>query len=382
MTRIQGFSSGLAILSSVLLLSFTIGCNGSTKPVTTNPTNPTTPGGGSVSVSSTQPASGATNVATNAGIQIVFGSAVDASTVNTTNIKVTDSSSNVVKGSVSYNSTTYTASFTPSAPLATGTKYTVTVSGVTSSGGGTMASAFTESFTTAGPQYQATFFPSGGTNGGSGQISMDNAGNMTVQLTGAAASTTYTLQFCPAKPAGGTDIVCTDAGTVTTTASGSADATMLFPQPGSWAGDFQLNIGTNSEYVTNMEPVTGSPSQVYMSTLQPETTVNTVGVATGSPQAPLASGTVTYSNGSLQFVLAGTSPNTVVSAGEGTDYIGSSNSYELYDSQGQAGFTTDGQGNVTFTVLQDNDVGDIFQVSPNANEIGFIGGFSVPNSSN
>jgi hypothetical protein len=204
---------------------------------------------------------------------------------------------------------------------------------------------------------------------------------MTIELTGAAASTTYTLQFCPSKPAGGTDIVCMNAGTVTTSASGSADSTMQFPQPGSWAGDFQLNIGANSEYVTNMFSAADAPSQVYMSTLQPETTVNGIGVVVGeagTPQDPLTSGTVTYSSGSLQFVLTGTSPNTVISAGESTNYLGSSNSYGLYNSQGQGNFTTDAQGNITFTVLQDNDTGDMFIVFPQNDGVGFIGGFSVP----
>lgn len=377
MTRVSGFSSGLAILSSTLLLAFAIGCNGNGHSGATNPTPPAS----SVTVSSVQPAAGATGVATNAPIQIVFSSAVNAATVDAADIKVTNSTATAIAGAITYNSTTNTATFTPSAALATSAQYTVTVTGVTSSGGGMMSSSFTSTFTTAGPQYQATFYPSGGTNGGGGQISMDSAGNMTVELTGAAASAMYTLQFCPSEQAGGDPIVCTNVGTVTTSASGSADSTMLFPNPGSWAGDFQLNIGSNSEYVTNMNPAASAPNQVYMATLQPETTANGTGVimAGGSPQAPLKSGTVTYSSGSLQFVLTGTSPNTAFSAGESTNYLGSSSSYLLYNSQGQANFTTDAQGDVTFSVLQDNVTGDLFTVVPQGNAIGFIGGFSVPN---
>jgi hypothetical protein len=378
MTRTTGFFSGLAVVSSTLLLAFAIGCSGNSHPVTTNPT---TPSGGSVSVSSTQPASGATNVATNSAIQIVFASAVDSSTVNTTDITVTDPNSNVVKGTVTYNSTTYTAAFTPSAPLATDTKYTVTVSGVTSSGGGTMSSSFTESFTTVGPQYQATFFPSGSSNTGTGQISMDSAGNMTIELTGVAASTTYTLQFCPAEPAGGASpTVCLAEGSVTTSASGSADSTMLFQQPGSWAGDFQLEIGTNLEYSTDVLPADNASSEVYMSTLQPETVVNAKALASSfsGQQDPLTGGTVTYSSGSLQFVLTGTSANTAFSSIETNDYIGDSSSYGLYNSENQGSFTSDSQGDLTFTVQQDNDAGDLFVVVPQGSNAGFIGGFSVP----
>ena len=377
MPGVSGFSSGLAILSSTLVLAFVVGCNGSSHPATTNPTTPT---GGSVSVSSTQPAAGATGVATNAPIQIVFSSAVDAATVDAADIKVTNSTASSVTGTVAYNSTTNTATFTPSAPLATSTKYTVTVTGVTSSGGGTMSSSFTSSFTTAGPQYQATFFQSGTTNTGSGQITMDSLGNMTVELTGATASATYTLQFCPTEYGGDpTPIVCVNEGTVATNASGNANATMLFQQPGSWAGDFQLNIGTNSEYMTNMLPPSDASTQVYMSTLQPETVVNAKGLASGTTgQDPLTSGTVTYSNGLLQFVLTGTLPNTAISSTESNDYLGSSSSYALYSSQDQGSFTTDSSGNVTFTVMQDNDAGDLFVAVPQNTGAGFIGGFSVP----
>jgi hypothetical protein len=377
MPRVSGFSSGLAILSSTLLLAFAAGC-GSSHSVTKNPT---TPGGGSVSVNSVQPAAGATGVATNAPIQIVFSAAVDSATVDAADIKVTNSASSAVAGTVAYNSTTDTATFTPSAPLATSTQYTVTVTGVTSSGGGAMSSSFTSSFTTAGPQYEATFFQSGTTNTGSGQISMDSAGNMTVELTDATASTTYTLQFCPTEYGGDpTPIVCVSEGTVTTNASGSANAMILFQQPGSWAGDFQLNIGTNSEYMTNMLPPNDASSQVYMSTLQPVTVVNAKGLASGTTgQDPLTSGTVTYTNGLLEFVLTGTSPDTAISATESGTYLGSSSSYALSSSQDQGSFTTDSKGDVTFTVMQDNDAGDLFVAVPQNNGAGFVGGFSVPN---
>jgi hypothetical protein len=116
-----------------------------------------------------------------------------------------------------------------------------------------------------------------------------------------------------------------------------------------------------------------------MSTLQPENVVNGKELASGStPQDPLTSGTVTYSSGSLQFVLTGTSANTSISSVETGDYIGSSSSYALLSSQNQGAFTTDSQGDVTFTVLQDNDAGDLFVAVPQNSGAGFIGGFSVP----
>ena len=128
-----------------------------------------------------------------------------------------------------------------------------------------------------------------------------------------------------------------------------------------------------------MLPASSASTEVYMSTLQPETLVNAKALASGTTgQDPLTSGTVTYSNGSLQFVLMGTSPTTAVSSVESDNYLGSSSNYALENSQGQGSFTTDSKGDVTFTVLQDNDAGDLFVASPQNSGSGFIGGFSVP----
>jgi hypothetical protein len=88
---------------------------------------------------------------------------------------------------------------------------------------------------------------------------------------------------------------------------------------------------------------------------------------------------VTYTNGLLEFVLTGTSPDTAISATESGTYLGSSSSYALSSSQDQGSFTTDSKGDVTFTVMQDNDAGDLFVAVPQNNGAGFVGGFSVPN---
>jgi hypothetical protein len=54
-----------------------------------------------------------------------------------------------VAGAVSYTDATHTATLTPSAPLAPGTTYTATVSGVKDAAGNTMSAPYTWSFTTA-----------------------------------------------------------------------------------------------------------------------------------------------------------------------------------------------------------------------------------------
>jgi Bacterial Ig-like domain len=315
-------------------------------------------------------------------IQITFSSAANPVTVNTTNIQVADPKQ--VAGTVSYNATTNTATFTPSAALVPNTTFTVNVTGVSSSAGTAMAGPFTSTFTTAptistGPsptlQYQATLFP---TAAGTGQVSVDTSGNVTVQLAGATASTTYAVQFCPAvnDSDGVTAPACISAGSVNTDASGSGSSTTMFPQAGSWAGDFQLNSGTKIEYMTGLT-VSGDPgysSQVYMSTLQPESTTNGKGVVTtAAPQNPLTSGAVTYSKGSLVFSVTGATPDTAYTTVQSeTVYLDGSGSYALSE------LTTDASGNGSSTApVSGGSGGDLFAVLSNSGA-GFIGGFSVP----
>jgi hypothetical protein len=101
-------------------------------------------------VIATSPANGATGVSTSAVVNITFSEAVDASTVNSTNITMrVTSSSAAVAGTVAYNATTHVATFTPSSPLAENTGYTVTVSGsIRDPAGNVMGSNFVFSFST------------------------------------------------------------------------------------------------------------------------------------------------------------------------------------------------------------------------------------------
>ena len=99
-------------------------------------------------VTSETPASGATGVVTNTTVTATFNEAVQASTVNTTDFVLKSSNGNTVTATVSYNSSNYTATLTPSALLANSTTYTATVSGVKDVAGDPMTSPFSWSFTT------------------------------------------------------------------------------------------------------------------------------------------------------------------------------------------------------------------------------------------
>lgn len=98
-------------------------------------------------VSETFPVNNASNVALNLNVLAIFNEPMDESTINNTNFTLVGSSN--VAGSVSYEPSTYTATFTPNVNLSKGTKYTATVStNVKDLAGNNLASVEVWSFTT------------------------------------------------------------------------------------------------------------------------------------------------------------------------------------------------------------------------------------------
>ena len=81
---------------------------------------------------------------------VTFSEAMDQTTINTTNIKLTSGGGAVtVAGIVSYNTTSHVATFTPNAPLAANILYTATVTtGVKDVAGNALALNATFTFTT------------------------------------------------------------------------------------------------------------------------------------------------------------------------------------------------------------------------------------------
>lgn len=128
-------------LLSISLLA--AGCGGSSAGTTTPP--PTAP-----SVTSVTPASGGSGAAVSTVPTATFSEAMSATTISASTFTVSGPGGAAVSGSVSYNSTTMTATFTPTANLAYNSLYTVTITtGVTSSSGTALASNYVWSFTTA-----------------------------------------------------------------------------------------------------------------------------------------------------------------------------------------------------------------------------------------
>ena len=100
--------------------------------------------------SSNSPANGATNVAITVAPTVIFSEAMDSTTVNGTNIKLRNTATSaVIPGTVTYNSGTSTATFTPTGSLATSTGYSLRVmTGVKDLAGNALAAVFNSSFTT------------------------------------------------------------------------------------------------------------------------------------------------------------------------------------------------------------------------------------------
>ena len=339
-------------------------------------------------VKSVSPFPDANCVTATTQITITFSEGADVSTLNSSNIVITGPGNMVIPAQMSYDVATATLTLTPSSPLPSGS-ITVTVNNVADAAGEKMPSPFAWSFLTtcsgsgggqATTQYQAELFNFGGSPVIHGKVTVDTSGNTTVQLTGAPASTTYTAQFCPAFDSAdfsATPLPCFNVTTVATDASGNSTVTVNFPKSGNWAGDFYLNDSTGKAIFQTYLPA-GVANETYFATLLPESKTDGGVVTTSSPQDPLTSGTVSYSNGSLQLTVKGALPSVKYDTNESeTTYIDSSGTYEL------TSFSTDANGNGTLTTTLDGIGGDLFQVihyGPNFQNAGagFIGGFSVP----
>lgn len=102
------------------------------------------------------PASGASGVQVSAKVSATFSEAIDPATINSNTVELRNPSNALVAGTLSYDPGTFTATLTPSAPLAPLTTYTVTLRGGTTDprikdlSGNALAANVTWSFTTAG----------------------------------------------------------------------------------------------------------------------------------------------------------------------------------------------------------------------------------------
>ncbi|MEZ4867702.1 MAG: DUF4082 domain-containing protein [Caldilineaceae bacterium] len=128
---------------------------GTSAPVAVTINNPvdTTP----PTVTSVTPGAGATHVVTNTTVAITFSEAMDPASINGTTVELRDGANSLVPATVSYDNANQTATLAPNNPLASSTRYTVTVQGgaadprVKDTAGNALATDYVLSFTTTGP---------------------------------------------------------------------------------------------------------------------------------------------------------------------------------------------------------------------------------------
>ena len=377
-------SAGGAHLASAYTFEFTTRASTDTSPL---------------SVDSVSPAANATCVSASTLITVTFNEVPDAATVTAANFAVTGPNGPIAV-KMGTDVTTTQVVLTPASALPAGS-ISVTVNNVADLAGVKMTAPYTWSFSTAcgggggtggggtggggtgggggaTTQYQSPLFTFVGiTLSGSmvGQVTVDTTGSTTVKLSGATASTTYNVQFCPgyADALGITAPPCFDVTTVSTDASGNGTATAKFPRPGDWAGDFYLNDSAGKTmYETRLSP--DVKNQTYMAKLLQDTTTNGGVVSPYSPQEPLSSGFVSYSNGSLQVTVSGALPSTNYVISESISvYLNSSGTFPL------GTFGTDSSGDGTTNAQLDFLGGDMIQVeAQNETQAGYIAGFTVP----
>ena len=107
------------------------------------------------------PPSNAPSVDISTPIAVNFNEAVLGSSISSDNFTLTTASGTVVPATITYTATgaLYTATLTPTAPLAYSTTYTATISGVTDAANNTMSSPYTWSFATAASTQTITQLP-------------------------------------------------------------------------------------------------------------------------------------------------------------------------------------------------------------------------------
>lgn len=101
-------------------------------------------------VVSTTPAAGAQAVREDTSLRVEWNEPLDASTVNATNVTLTNATEATIEGAVAYDSDSLSIRFEPTAPLELLQTYTLTVRAIADTSGNVLASPFTAEFSVRG----------------------------------------------------------------------------------------------------------------------------------------------------------------------------------------------------------------------------------------
>jgi hypothetical protein len=235
------------------------------------------------------PSNNAVGVSPSTLITATFSEAVDANTVNGTNLflRVTGTTTNVA-GTLAYNPTTRVATFTPTAPLAQSTSYTFTVTGVRDLQNNAMPAASVTTFTTGdltAPTVTGVV-PLGG--------AMNIATNTTVQITFSEAMDQTTINS--------TNIVLRNSGTsalvaATVTYNSTTNVATLTPTgPLSNATQYTLTVSTAVTDISN-NPLASPFVSSFTTAPLPDNVAPTIISRTPAPGANAVATTTTVTVG-------------------------------------------------------------------------------------
>ncbi len=201
-------------------------------------------------VAVTSPASGATGASFTAPVQASFNKNVVQSSIQ---FNLTGPGGTNIAGTLSYSSTTYTASFQPGSPLSMGTSYTATISGATDTSGNPMTAPYSWSFTTL--SCPCTLFPATATPA---TPSVNDPGPVELGMKVRADLTGYVngIRFYKGSSNTGTHTgsLWTSTGTVLSSATFTSETAsgwqqVLFPSP--------VAVTANTLYVASYHTNTG-----------------------------------------------------------------------------------------------------------------------------
>jgi O-glycosyl hydrolase len=249
----------------------------------------TTATGPAPTVTAVTPSDGSTGVIASTTVTATFSEAMTASSITASTFTLTPQGGAAVPATVSYNSTTFTATLMPNAPLAPNTTYTATVTtGVVGATGSAIANVNSWSFTTAeGPVPTVTAVtPLGGSTGN------NIASTVTVTFSEAMDPTTVTaLTFTLTGPSGAV------AGTVAPDPTDTTGAIYYFTPTAPLA----YNTTYTAVVTTGVEALSAAP-EVPLAT-------DYIWSFTTAPAPPPMVSAVTPANASIGVAL-----NTTVTA--------------------------------------------------------------------
>ena len=272
----------------------------------------------------TFPADGANGVVTNTTVSADFSSVMNPSTINATTFLLKGPGGTPVAGAVSYAGTI--ASFTPTVPLATNTRYVATITtGAQDPRGTALAANFAWNFTTAPPATVISTVPANGATAVAvnTEISATFSEAMNPATINAA---TFTLTGPGATPVAGAITYSGTSATFTPTAA-LATGTLYMatittgakdPTGAALAANFVWTFTTAASPTVITEvplngalaaPANTAISATFSRAMNPATINATSFTLTGPGSAPVT-GTVTYAGGTATFM-----PSAVLATG-------------------------------------------------------------------